>query len=1027
MKRFLISIAAIMAVAVSSTTAQVLPGAPETNGVTPKTVTSYVNGTNTINNFSSEALTIDIANNGNIIVGWEDDGDGIIDTESMWTLLDPNGNLITPQTVVSNRSTLGALGTLETVTTSFLSYYRSDNTSIPGYTGWGPKVRANRFGAGIGMGAMPWEIGLEIPELYDINMDDAGLATGNLPDSNDFVCVQLMNNDGSPLRLGPISGITNLGIVTFADEDIQPAGNIRIGGWDYLSTGNILIVGESRQSADLALTGQASGNVPVYRIVTPGGVQVKGYSAVSATPDAGGIARNGSAVTSNGFAVRWQGGPANQAQVRLFDNAGNPVTTNLDLATLTGHPEAGGGGNGGDHGINGNGKDAYVISGNYTVDVTNGVWVTVLNTDGTVRWSKDVADDMILTSVSASSAAIDESGQVIVVFAAKVDPAVTGRSVMGRRFDATGKPAGGTFYVSEAEVPDLSGALLESGNPKVAWRNGKIAVAWLTKNYPLDPSLTGSDVIAYRLFVSSPLPGAPENNGLTLKTATSYINGTNGVNNLNTEALGVAIASNGNVMVGWEDDGDDINDIESVWTMFDSNGNWITPNTKMDAIDPYGLGQSVTNKYLSFFRPNGSATPGYVSWGPKLHANLFGSGIGHGANGDGDLMAGEVTSYAGWVGSGNFPAVQLFDNNGQPQSDILAGASEAYAADPGNIRIGDWEYLSNGNIVIVGDSRQNDDLVNLYSGTTPANHSIYRILTSAGAVVKSESLVNDTPVGSSIWHGVGSTKDGFAVRFSDSTRGTCVRMFDNSGSPTTTNLVLATLTGFAQAGGGGRGDSIGFHGNGKDAYVHACDYNVGGFGGFWVTVLNTNGTVRWTRDVSDDMALVAGKVGRGDAAIDESGQVIVVFSAQISGLANNVTLGRRFDASGNPLGGTFYLSEKEVPNFDTPPAAADNPRVAWRNGNVAIVWQSGSYPDALIAPVVAQRYFQTGQASAPSMSISGNSSSVTISWPAGVTGYTLKSSASLASGAIWTAVPGVVNNSVTIANPSGTQFYRLEK
>jgi hypothetical protein len=42
----------------------------------------------------------------------------------------------------------------------------------------------------------------------------------------------------------------------------------------------------------------------------------------------------------------------------------------------------------------------------------------------------------------------------------------------------------------------------------VAWRNGKIAVAWLTKNYPLDPSLTGTDVIAYRLFVSSPLPGA---------------------------------------------------------------------------------------------------------------------------------------------------------------------------------------------------------------------------------------------------------------------------------------------------------------------------------------------------------------------------------------------------------------------------------------------------------------------------------------------------------------------------------------
>jgi hypothetical protein len=61
--------------------------------VTPKTVTSYVNGTNTINNSSSEALTVDIASNGNIIFGWEDDGDGITDTESMWTLVDPIGNL----------------------------------------------------------------------------------------------------------------------------------------------------------------------------------------------------------------------------------------------------------------------------------------------------------------------------------------------------------------------------------------------------------------------------------------------------------------------------------------------------------------------------------------------------------------------------------------------------------------------------------------------------------------------------------------------------------------------------------------------------------------------------------------------------------------------------------------------------------------------------------------------------------------------------------------------------------------------
>jgi len=568
----------------------------------------------------------------------------------------------------------------------------------------------------------------------------------------------------------------------------------------------------------------------------------------------------------------------------------------------------------------------------------------------------------------------------------------------------------------------LNAAPNASDNPKVAWRNGKIAVAWITRN---DPDMLTVKVLAYRLFASSALPGAPEKNGLTPKTATSYVNGTNGVNNLSTEALGVAIASNGNIIVGWEDDGSDIDDIEAVWTMFDSNGNGITPKTKIDALGAYGLGKSVTNNYLSFFRGDGSATPGYVSWGPKIHANLFGNGVGQGANGDGDLFPAEVAALAGYAGGGGFPAVQLFDNNGLPVSPILAGASAAYAtADAGSIRIGDWEYLANGNVVIAGDSRQNADLVNLYGGATAANHTIYRILTPAGAVVKSESLANDTPVGSSIWHGVGATKNGFAIRFSDSTRGTVVRMFDNNGTATTPDLVLATLTGYAQAGGGGRGDSVGFHGNGKDAYVHACDYNIGGVNGFWVTVLNADGTVRWTRDVSDDMNIVAGSIGRGDAAIDENGQVIVVFHAKVSTLPNTITLGRRFDAAGNPVGGSFYISEKEVPSFDTPPLAAQRPRVAWRNGSAVVVWESTSYAPLLGTKVIGQRSFLTGP---PSLTITHSGNNVIVSWPAGVTGYALESATSVTTGSTWSPVSGVVNNTLTLVNPPGVKFYRLKK
>ena len=61
-------------------------------------------------------------------------------------------------------------------------------------------------------------------------------------------------------------------------------------------------------------------------------------------------------------------------------------------------------------------------------------------------------------------------------------------------------------------------------------------------------------------------PGKPEDNGLAAKTATFYINTPDTINNGNTESLGVAIANNGNVLVGWEDDGEALTDLEAVWT-----------------------------------------------------------------------------------------------------------------------------------------------------------------------------------------------------------------------------------------------------------------------------------------------------------------------------------------------------------------------------------------------------------------------------------------------------------------------------
>jgi hypothetical protein len=61
---------------------------------------------------------------------------------------------------------------------------------------------------------------------------------------------------------------------------------------------------------------------------------------------------------------------------------------------------------------------------------------------------------------------------------------------------------------------------------------------------------------------------------------------------------------------------------------------------------------------------------------------------------------------------------------------------------------------------------------------------------------------------------------------------------------------------------------------------------------------------------------------------------------------------------------------------------------------------------------------------APQLHIAQSGSQVTIWWDAAISGFTLESTTDLAN-PIWTPVPGVVGNSVTLNNPSGNAFYRL--
>ncbi|MBM3879629.1 MAG: hypothetical protein FJ387_07895 [Verrucomicrobia bacterium] len=446
--------------------------------------------------------------------------------------------------------------------------------------------------------------------------------------------------------------------------------------------------------------------------------------------------------------------------------------------------------------------------------------------------------------------------------------------------------------------------------------------------------------------------GTLEANKLAGRTETFYVNslgidGT-GQNNQRVESLGVAIASNGNVIIGWEDDhpsgSGELGYFGSVWTLYSPGGLSITPVTKISSL----RGGWIDSKFLSYFRADGSAIPANTAWGPKIKGNLFGTGMGMGASAWAlDL---EVVELAPYNNTGDMPAVQLLSDTGAPVG-IRVGIPVDYAARSGSIRIGDWDYLSNGNIVIVGESRQRDDLINLYGGTASATHAVFTILDPTGAVVKPVTLVSEVPVQSEMWHGVGVTANGFGIRFGGP-GGATVRLFDNAGAPTTGNLDLGTLTGNAQAATGGRGDGAGFHGNGKDAYVAT---SVSGTQ-VWLTVLNANGTVRYSKAANDDVTWDSVD-GRCDAAIDAQGRVFSVWSAAPSGGAGpRVICGRMFDPAGAPIGGSFYVSELDTER-DWAFYESRRPRIATRGDAFAVIWESQNDINSLGIRVVTGRFF----------------------------------------------------------------------
>lgn len=453
------------------------------------------------------------------------------------------------------------------------------------------------------------------------------------------------------------------------------------------------------------------------------------------------------------------------------------------------------------------------------------------------------------------------------------------------------------------------------------------------------------------------LPGAPEENGLQPVSTTVYINTSDILNNGRTESLGIAITSGAHVVVGWEDDSPTPADapmdhLGATWTLIDTLGEWVTPETEIVARHPDYAGATAYRRFLSFFRPDGSPTPGTGMWGPKIKANPFGDGFGMGVTGW--AVADEIHELEAFDAGlrQDSPYVQLLNNAGEPLG-VLTGVPAAYHQRDGGIRIGDWHYLANGNIVIAGESRQDADLEAVFGGPAPNRHVIVRVVSPTGEEVRATQLASsDSSARGEMWHGLAVTRNGFAVRFSDNGAGV-IRLFNNDGTPVGDNINLGELAEEPIAGTGGRGDGVGFHGNGEDAYAAvATGVDAEERRRVWVTVINADGTRRWTRDVSDDVEL--GTVGRCDVGIDGQGRVVVVYNGTLlTADSPSVVYGRLFAADGAPLGGTFYVSELEMPDPVT--LVSRNPRVAFRNDTVAVTWESENIEPG--TRVVAARMF----------------------------------------------------------------------
>jgi len=643
----------------------------------------------------------------------------------------------------------------------------------------------------------------------------------------------------------------------------------------------------------------------------------------------------------------------------------------------------------------------------------NHAWVTVINTNGTVRWTRDVSDDVPTTKVGNIDAAIDTSGRVVVIYD-------DGGTVLGRAFDKAGKPLGGTFYVSENEP---FGSSINSKEARVSFRGDLVAVVWGSSN---DPS--GSPVAAVRTF-SLFKPGTLESVGLTRIVPDTPVIVPTGDSLGNWEPY-TSVMGNGDFLIEGNTFAGGFTDQQRYVVMVQP----VAGGTGKLGEGFYADNGTPFTGQINLSRNNGN--PGRVAGDKRPGAVNF-------------IVGGETSVHAvpefqsdnRWnlgfdrLSDGRYGTVQTYklDPTTLNRTPLMKAQDSAYgratSGTPAGNQItrfgGELAGLDNGNFVSVVEDRAK--VLNPDGDATVAT-----IFAPDGTVVKDSWVV----AAGDIWSNVAAYQGGFAVRVNG-----IIYFYDNAG--TLKGQVDQATSG--ESFDRGRGDGTRIAGHINSPYVFLVG-QASGSNLMKIAAFDSRNQTLVAKAVVSEPSF-AGGFDRANLAVDALNRVAVGWVSQPTGYEQQQVATRilAFD----PVAKSFsYLTPSFLPFINAAPTGGirtlqmnlsmttkqilvaakgeinlqDKPDQGANSPHEINFYTVFSHPDPKEDPTTPASGTSGG---GPTLVISRSGANVTMTWTG--SGFTLQSAGTLGGTVTWNDIATTGNTYTSAGTPGAAQFYRLHK